>query len=61
MSEVLIIRPRTNVSAQDLAIWLEVNFQQVPEIDEGPRSNRARVITGGNPLVNAAIKVVDLP
>lgn len=54
---LVIIRPRVGVSARDIAIWLEGNFQEAMTHDAGPRAEQTVTIRGGNPLVNAEITV----
>jgi hypothetical protein len=58
---LIVIRPRVGVDARDLANWLAANFQQCGAHDAGPDAEETLVVTGGNPLANAAIGVVTLP
>ena len=57
-----MIRPREGVNPQDLAIWLEANFQMpgTPmSLDAGPNAEQIVTVRGGNPLVNASIFVAE--
>lgn len=57
---LVIIRPRVGVTAEEVAHWLEHNFQKPDQFDAGPRApGKDRKIYGGNPLVNASVKVVE--
>jgi hypothetical protein len=58
---LIVIRPRVGVDARDLVRWLAANFQQPGTHDAGPDAKETLVVTGGNPLANAAIGVVTLP
>lgn len=54
----VIIRPRKGVSAERVRDWLEGNFQQPGEVDNGSGTADARRwISYGNPLVNAHIEI----
>ena len=56
---LVVIRPRVGLNPQDLAIWLEGNFQVPGSHDAGPRAKEEVLIRGGNPLVNATVRVVE--
>lgn len=54
----VIIRPREGVGAERVREWLEGNFQQPGEVDNGSGTADARRwISYGNPLVNAHIEI----
>jgi GGDEF domain-containing protein len=48
INDIVLIEPRSGVSAQEIAEFLREKFQQPETIDNG-----------NNPLVNASIKVLE--
>lgn len=57
VDDIVIIRPRHGVDAERLRHWLETNFQQAGTSDD-PATHADVKVYGGNPVINATIRVV---
>jgi hypothetical protein len=65
MPEYVVIRPRNGVEAKRIKRWLESNFQSLANPlnpDSGQGAEAIHVpIRGGNPLINADVRIVKMP